>query len=70
MRNRNKRILWLLNHKTLMPYEVKLLLELGFEVFTPKITPTSPTLRSCAIDITYDFEFDHTKLCTCSPKQF
>lgn len=32
-----KRILWLFNHTTLRNFEVPTLIELGFEVFTPKI---------------------------------
>jgi hypothetical protein len=54
MHKRNKRVLWLLNHKTLMPYEVKLLLELGYEVFTPKVIPQAASFRSGAIDFSYD----------------
>lgn len=34
-----KRILWLYNHNTLMKSEVKLLMELGYEVYSPKIPP-------------------------------
>jgi len=54
MFHRNKRVLWLLNHKTLMPYEAQLLLDLGFEVLTPKIIPTYVDFRSGAIDYAYD----------------
>lgn len=54
MFNRNRRILWLLNHKTLMPFEVRLLIALGFEVFTPKVIPSSPSFRSAAVDYAYD----------------
>lgn len=32
-----KRILWLLNHTTLREFEVPLLVEMGYEIFTPKI---------------------------------
>jgi hypothetical protein len=52
--NKNKRVLWLLNHKTLMPYEAKLLVELGYEVFTPKVIPSSPSFRSGAVTFEYD----------------
>jgi len=52
--NKNKRVLWLLNHKTLMPYEAKLLVELGYEVFTPKVIPRSPSFRSGAVTFEYD----------------
>lgn len=54
MKNKHKRILWLLNHKTLMPYEVKLMIELGYEVFTPKVIPQVAAFRSGAIDFGYD----------------
>jgi len=54
MFHRNKRILWLLNHKTLMPYEAQLLLNLGFEVFVPKVIPKAVTFRSGAVDFSYD----------------
>jgi hypothetical protein len=54
MRNRSKRVLWLLNHKTLMPYEVPLLLSLGFEVFTPKVIPEEADFRSGSVTFDYD----------------
>jgi hypothetical protein len=54
MFHRNNRVLWLLNHKTLMPYEAKLLLRLGFEVFAPKIIPAHVHFRSGAVDFSYD----------------
>lgn len=50
---KNKRILWLLNHRTLMPYELPLIRRLGFEVYTPKVIPTT-NFRSAAIDFSYD----------------
>lgn len=54
MFNRHRRVLWLLNHKTLMPFEVALLIELGYEVFTPKVLPPPARFRSAAIDFSYD----------------
>jgi hypothetical protein len=51
---KNKRILWLLNHKTLMQYEVPLLLKMGFEVFVPKIIPRTTEFRSGAVDFSFD----------------
>lgn len=54
MRERNRRVVWLLNHKTLMPYEVGLLHDLGFEVFIPKIFPNTEEYRSCVVDRSYD----------------
>lgn len=46
-----KRILWLYNHNTLMKSEVKLLLELGYEVYAPKIPPFD-------VSIAVDWELD------------
>lgn len=54
MRLKHKRVLWLLNHRTLMPYEAKLLVELGYELFTPKVIPKVAAFRSGAIDFSYD----------------
>jgi hypothetical protein len=55
MFHKNKRVLWLLNHKTLMPCEAQLLLNLGFEVFVPKvIPPTGTDFRSGVVDFAYD----------------
>lgn len=51
---KGQRILWLINHRTLMPYEAKLLLQLGFEVFTPKVIPNESSFRSELVDFTYD----------------
>ncbi|WDL95155.1 hypothetical protein [Alicyclobacillus sp. ALC3] len=55
MQNKERRILWLLNHKTLMPFEVPLLQSLGFEVFTPKVIPNhTGDFRSTIVDFSYD----------------
>jgi len=48
-----KRILWLINHKTLMKAEVPLLEGLGYEVFVPKIIPAAG-FRSGCVDFAYD----------------
>ena len=61
MKNKHKRILWLLNHKTLMPYEVKLMIELGYEVFTPKVIPQVAAFRSGAVDFSYDLSLSIPK---------
>lgn len=53
MFDKNKRILWLLNHKTLMPYEAPLIQRLGFEIYIPKIFPKTG-FRSGAVDASYD----------------
>lgn len=49
-----RRILWILNHQTLMPAEVPLLRSLGFEVFVPKRIPTGIGYRSAAVDRSHD----------------
>jgi hypothetical protein len=50
-----RRIIWIVNHKTLMSGEVPLLRSLGFEVFVPKIVPThDPGFRSSGV--TYDYD--------------
>jgi predicted O-methyltransferase YrrM len=54
MFKRNQRILWLINHRTLMPFEARLIADLGFEIFVPKVIPNSPSFRSGAIDLSYD----------------
>jgi hypothetical protein len=53
MLRKNKRILWLLNHRTLMPYEAPLIRRLGFEIFIPKIIPKT-NFRSAAVDFSHD----------------
>jgi hypothetical protein len=54
MTTRAKRVLWLLNHRTLMKTEIPILLAMGYEVFTPKITPTDSDFRSGAINHALD----------------
>ena len=54
MEKRNKRILWLLNHTTLRECEVPLLIDLGFEVFTPKKFKRDIVNRSGSIEMAYD----------------
>lgn len=53
MKNKNIRILWICNHKTLMNAECNLLMKLGFEIFVPKLLGNE---RSSAIN----FEWDKT----------
>ena len=54
--DRDKRVLWLINHSTLREFEVPLLTELGFEVFCPKRFPRNADNRSASIS----YEFDST----------
>jgi glycosyltransferase involved in cell wall biosynthesis len=50
-----RRLLWIVNHRTLMPAEVPILRSLGWEVFIPKIVPDyDPGYRSAAITYEYD----------------
>lgn len=54
MEKKNQRILWLLNHFTLREAEVPMLLNLGFEVFVPKIFPEDDANRSASVSYEYD----------------
>ena len=54
MNNKNKRVLWLLNHNTLMDIEPQLLENLGFEVYIPKLLYHNVAHRSTKI--TYEFD--------------
>lgn len=54
MNNKHKRILWLLNHTTLREFEVPLLINMGFEVFTPKVVPETILKRSTSQTFQYD----------------
>jgi hypothetical protein len=50
-----RRLLWIVNHRTLMSAEVPILRSLGWEVFIPKIIPDhDPGYRSAAITHEYD----------------
>jgi hypothetical protein len=53
------RILWVVNHKTLISGEVPLLRSLGFEVFVPKVLPShDPAFRSGGVTYDYDAALD------------
>lgn len=54
MSDRSNRVLWLLNHVTLMKTEIPILLSMGYEVFTPKIIPAAKGFRSGAVDFSFD----------------
>ncbi len=49
-----KRLLWIVNHQTLMAAEVPILRSLGWEVFVPKLTPNDPSYRSAGFSHEYD----------------
>lgn len=48
------RALWLMNHNTLRPFEVPLLMDMGFEVYCPKMYPYDEGNMSASIDYQYD----------------
>lgn len=48
------RVLWLMNHSTLRNFEVPMLLDMGFEVFCPKIFPYDEGNLSASVDFQYD----------------
>ncbi len=48
------RVLWILNHTTLMEWEVPMLLAEGFEVFVPKVLPVGPNGRTATVTDAYD----------------
>ncbi len=52
--NKDKRILWLINHTTLREFEVPLLISLGYEVYTPKGIPDLIYGWSGSVDYTHD----------------
>ncbi len=54
MNDRNKRVLWLVNHKALIDFEPRILEELGYEVFVPKLFPNTSTFRSGGTTYSYD----------------
>jgi hypothetical protein len=50
-----RRLLWIVNHKTLLQAEVPILRSLGWEVFVPKILPEhDPGFRSAATSYEFD----------------
>ncbi|MGY5346038.1 hypothetical protein ACXFAU_26810 [Paenibacillus glucanolyticus] len=51
---RKRRILWLLNHDTLSKFELPLIRDLGFEIFTPKIVPKAILQASGSVTYEYD----------------
>ena len=54
-----RRLLWIVNHRTLMPAEVPILRSLGWEVFIPKIIPDHDSgYRSAAISYAFDAALD------------
>lgn len=51
-----KRIFWGINHKTLMDAELKMLVDMGYEVYSPKKIKDDASFRSGSIN----YEFDKT----------
>ena len=54
MLKKEKRILWFLNHETLMEFEVPLLQRLGYEIYVPKRIPQTEEMLSCFVDKRHD----------------
>ena len=54
MQNKDKRIMWLINHNTLRPFEVPMLLSFGLEVYVSKIFDCTPENFSASITYEYD----------------
>ena len=54
MPTKAKRLLWIVNHKTLVRAEVPIFRDLGYEVFIPKIIP--PPLPFQSGIVTYDYD--------------
>jgi hypothetical protein len=53
--SRPRRLIWVVNHRTLLPAEIPIFLELGYEVFIPKIVPShDPAFRSSVVTFEYD----------------
>ncbi|MCM3040845.1 hypothetical protein M3201_14165 [Paenibacillus motobuensis] len=51
---KKRRLLWILNHDTLSRFELPLIQDLGFEIFTPKIVPKNILERSGSVTYKYD----------------
>ncbi|MEC2346207.1 hypothetical protein P9H28_19240 [Paenibacillus barengoltzii] len=51
---KKQRLLWILNHDTLSKFELPLIRDLGFEIFTPKIAPKNILERSGSVTYEYD----------------
>jgi hypothetical protein len=51
---KQSRILWILNHTTLMEWEVPMLINNGFEVYVPKLLPVGPNSRTAKVTDEYD----------------
>jgi hypothetical protein len=47
-------VLWILNHTTLMDWEVPMLRAEGFEVFVPKVLPVGPNGRTATVTDVHD----------------
>ena len=49
-----KRALWLMNHRTLRAFEVPMLIDMGYEVYCPKMFPYDEGNMSASVDYQYD----------------
>ena len=53
-KEKNRRVLWILNHTTLLEWQVPMLRELGFEVYVPKKLPVGPNSRTATVTDAHD----------------
>ena len=49
-----RRLLWIVNHQTLMAAEVPILRSLGWEVFIPKLVRDDVSYRSAGVSSAWD----------------
>jgi hypothetical protein len=52
--DRRPRLIWIVNHKTLLSAEVPILRSLGYSIFVPKVVPDNIAHRSAAVEYSYD----------------
>jgi hypothetical protein len=51
---RARRLIWVVNHRTLLPAEIPIFRDLGYEVLIPKVIPDDPGMRSLVVTDEYD----------------
>lgn len=54
MNKKDQRVLWIVNHNSLLDFEPKVLESLGYEVFVPKLFPLTSIFRSGGTSNNYD----------------
>src|SRR5690349_4730962 len=56
--DRHPRLIWAVNHKTLLAAEVPVLRSLGYSVFIPKTVPNDVAHRSAVVEYSYDADLE------------